>query len=123
MLLDTSTLIWTLSAPEKLSAAARDLVAGGGVWLSVASYWEIVIKAGKGLLHIPDSVSWWSRAVELVRAEVLPIRASHIGALARLPDLHKDPFDRILVAQAIAEGFPLVTPDRQIGAYPVRVVW
>jgi PIN domain nuclease of toxin-antitoxin system len=55
--------------------------------------------------------------------KVLPIRASHITALAALPDLHRDPFDRILIAQAVTEGLPLVTSDRQIGAYPVRVIW
>ena len=122
-LLDTSTLLWTLAAPDRLSQRARDAVAAGNSVLSVASYWEVVIKTRKGMLPIPDPVNWWTRAVELLGGQVLPIRASHITALAALPDLHRDPFDRILIAQAVAEGWPLITSDQNIGAYPVRVVW
>lgn len=54
---------------------------------------------------------------------MLPIRASHITALAALPDLHRDPFDRVLIAQSVAEGFELVTSDQQIAAYAVRILW
>ncbi len=122
-LLDTSVLLWTLAAPNRLSEAAREAIAAGDPVLSVASYWEVVIKARKGLLPISDPVSWRTRAAGLLGGRVLPIRASHITALAALPDLHRDPFDRVLIAQAVAEGLPLVTSDRQIGAYPVRVVW
>jgi PIN domain nuclease of toxin-antitoxin system len=91
--------------------------------VSVASYWEVVIKARKGLLTIPDIPTWWTRATELTAAHVLPIRASHVTALAALPELHRDPFDRILIAQAIAEGLEFVTGDELIRAYPVRTVW
>lgn len=122
-LLDTSTMLWTLVSPKRLSRSARKLISTGEVVLSVASYWEVVIKARKGLLPIPDPVSWWTRATQLFGGRVLPIRASHITALAALPDLHRDPFDRILIAQAVAEGFPLVTSDRQITAYRVQIVW
>lgn len=122
-LLDTSTLLWTVGAPERLSAAARESIAHGELWVSVASYWEIVIKTRKGLLEIADPVSWWGRSSEQLGAETLPIRASHIGALCTLPDLHRDPFDRVLIAQAVVEGLPLVTNDRKIEAYPVRVIW
>src|SRR5262249_51212065 len=106
-LLDTSTLLWAVGSPERLSARARQLVEAGENTVSVASYWEVVIKTQKGLLSVPDLASWWSRATELVSARVLPIRASHVTALSRLPMLHKDPFDRILIAQAIADGLPL----------------
>ena len=63
------------------------------------------------------------RATALVGGEVLPIRPSHVTALAGLPDLHRDPFDRVLIAHTIAEGMELITGDRQIRAYPVRIVW
>jgi PIN domain nuclease of toxin-antitoxin system len=123
MLLDTSTMLWTVGEPERLSDPARAAISSGGLWVSVASYWEIVIKSGKGLLAIPDPVSWWERAVPLLGADILSIRASHVGALTRLPDIHRDPFDRILIAQAVVEGLPVLTSDQRIADYPVRVVW
>src|SRR5712691_8842355 len=120
---DTSTLLWALGTPERLSPRARRRVDAGENIISVASYWEVVIKAQKGLLTIADLASWWRRATELLAARVLPIRASHVTALAALPTLHKDPFDRILIAQAIAEGVDFVTNDEPIGEYAVRTVW
>jgi PIN domain nuclease of toxin-antitoxin system len=122
-LLDTSTLLWALGEPERLSARAGRLVAAGENVVSVASYWEVVIKTHKGLLSISDLGTWWRRASELTAARVLNIRPSHITALAALPMLHKDPFDRILVAQAKAEGLALVTNDASIGGYPIRTLW
>ena len=122
-LLDTSTLLWALGEPERLSSTARRLVEAGDNVVSVACYWEVVIKSQKGLLSIADLPTWWRRATELTAARVLPIRASHVTALAALPTRHKDPFDRILIAQAIAEGLELVTNDEPIRAYSVRTTW
>ena len=122
-LLDTSTLLWALESPERLSPRARRLVDAGENVVSVASYWEVVIKTQKGLLTIADLATWWRRATELMAARVLPIRASHVTALAALPMLHKDPFDRILIAQAIAEGLDVVTKDKPISDYPVGTIW
>ena len=90
--------------------------------VSVASCWEVVIKTQKGLLSISDLATWWRRA-ELTAARVLNVRSSHITALAALPMLHKDPFDRILIAQAKAEGLALVTNDASIGEYPIQALW
>src|SRR6266850_4911382 len=117
-LLDTSTLLWALGSPERLSQRARRLVETGQNIVSVANYWEVVIKTQKGLLTIADLATWWRRATELMAARVLPIRASHVTALSALPMLHKDPFDRILIAQAVAEGLDLVTNDDPISGYP-----
>ena len=122
-LLDTSTLLWALGEPERLSSRARRLVEAGDNVVSVASYWEVVIKTQKGLLSISDLATWWRHATELTAARVLQIRASHITALAALPMLHKDPFDRILIAQAKAERLGLVTNDAPIGTYPVLTIW
>ena len=122
-LLDTSTLLWALGSPERLSMRARRLVDAGENVISVASFWEVVIKTQKGLLTIPDLGTWWGRATELLSARVLPIRASHVSALAALPMLHKDPFDRILTAQAVAEGLDVVTSDESIAGYSVRTIW
>lgn len=122
-LLDTVTLVWALGTPERLSPHARRLLDAGENVVSVGSYWEIVVKTQKGLLSIADVPSWWQRATELAAARVLPIRASHVAALSALPSLHKDPFDRILIAQAIAEGLDLVTNDEPIRRYAVRTIW
>jgi PIN domain nuclease of toxin-antitoxin system len=122
-LLDTSTLLWALGSPERLSRRARSIVEAGENVISVASYWEVVVKAQKGLLSIADPATWWRRATDVLGARTLPIRASHVTALAALPMLHKDPFDRILVAQALAEGLDFVTYDPLIASYPVRTVW
>ena len=122
-LLDTSTLVWALGSPERLSARVRRLVDAGENVVSVASYWEVVIKTQKGLLSIADPATWWRRATELIALRTLPIRASHVTALAALPMVHKDPFDRILIAQAIAEGLDFVTNDEHVDSYPVRTVW
>jgi PIN domain nuclease of toxin-antitoxin system len=83
----------------------------------------VVIKTQKGLLSISDLPTWWRRATELTAARVLLIRQSHITALAALPLLHKDPFDRILIAQAKAEGLAIVTSDGPIGEYPIHTAW
>ena len=123
LLLDTSTILWAATSPEKLSPAARKAIQSGELVLSVVSYWELVIKARKGLLNVPDPVTWWERAADKLGGEVLSIRPSHVSALAGLPMVHRDPFDRMLVAQAVAEGFALVTGDSSIGKYGVKVVW
>lgn len=107
---------------ERLSPEARRLIESGDNIVGVASYWEVVIKGHKGLLTIPDLPSWWRRATELTSAKVLPVRASHVTALATLPSLHKDPFDRILIAQALAEGVGFVTNDEPIQQYPVQTI-
>lgn len=122
-LLDTSTLLWALGAPERLSARARRRIESGENVVSAASYWEVVIKTQKGLLTIADLADWWRQATELVSARVLPIRASHVTTLASLPMLHKDPFDRILIAQSIAERLDLVTNDGPIKQYSVQTFW
>ena len=122
-LLDTSTLLWGLGSPERLSPRARRLVNAGENVVSIASYWEVVIKTQKGLLTIADLATWWQRATDLTAARVLPIRASHVTALAALPMLHKDPFDRILIAQALAEGLDFVTNDESIAGYSVHTIW
>ena len=122
-LLDTNTLIWAVGSPERLSARARKALSGGPLVLSVVSYWEIVIKARKGALKIADPVNWWSRATEQLGGQILSIRVAHVSALAALPTIHKDPFDRMLIAQTVVEGVAFVSSDEQIGKYAVKVVW
>jgi PIN domain nuclease of toxin-antitoxin system len=98
-------------------------MAGSPVTASVANFWELVLKARKPNALLADPLPWWEKYVVRARILTLSIRTAHIRKLANLPDLHKDPFDRILVAQALAEGLTLVTKDALLGRYGVPVVW
>ena len=122
-LLDTATLLWTMGASKRLSNNCRRALKAGPLVLSVVSFWEVVIKARKGALDISDPVNWWARASDYTGGDVLSIRASHVSALAGLPTLHKDPFDRMLIAQAAAEGFALITSDEQVQKYSIKTIW
>lgn len=118
LLLDTHVLLWWLTAPEGLDEAARKAIEDPAnvAFVSVASLWEMAIKASIGRLRLPAEI------MELVTRngiKVLPVEAAHAWGVAALPAIHKDPFDRMLVAQAIHEGMTLITRDVAILAYPV----
>jgi len=100
-----------------LSVEAKDAVATGPNLLSVVSYWEVMLKSMKGKLDVGDPRLWWLEALEHLNAMVLSLRPEHIGAIYRLPSIHKDPFDRMLIAQATVEGLALVSSDRNITRY------
>jgi PIN domain nuclease of toxin-antitoxin system len=123
VLTDTHTLVWALSDPEKLGAQARAELAESPFTASVANLWELVLKARKPGSLIADPVPWWEKFVVRARIPALAIRTAHIRALAALPEFHKDPFDRILVAQALAEGLTLATKDAILARYGAPVVW
>jgi PIN domain nuclease of toxin-antitoxin system len=116
-LLDTHTAIFSMHQSKSLSAAAKEAVARGPNYLSVISYWEVMIKSMKGTLDVGDPRAWWSDALEQLAATPLLLRPQHIGQLHTLPPIHKDPFDRILVAQATVEGLTLVTSDKTLARY------
>lgn len=124
-LLDTAPFLWAATGPGKLSAAVRKLIEGRNhrLFVSVASLWEVVLKAQKGLLHIEDPRSWLESGIRSIEAEVLPITAAHAYAVGQLPAIHKDPFDRILLAQAASEGWTLISNDRLVRRYAVPAVW
>lgn len=116
-LLDTHTVLWALREPERLSAGARSAVLAGGSILSVISYWEVMLKSMKGTLDVGDPRAWWKAALEQLIAIPLILRPEHIDAVRRLPHYHKDPFDRMLIAQALTEGLTLVSADRNLTRY------
>ena len=126
LLLDTHTFIWWSGAPNKLSPKALALCqdASNRVLLSVTSVWEMQIKhqLGKLRLYLPlgDLIS---EQREINRIEVLPITLPHVLVLESLPFHHKDPFDRLLIAQANSEGAVLVTKDPAFEEYPVKLIW
>jgi PIN domain nuclease of toxin-antitoxin system len=116
-LLDTHTAIWALDRPEALSAPARNAASTGPNILSVVSYWEVMIKSMKGRLDVGDPRAWWFDALDQLAATPLPLRPQHIAAVHSLPSIHKDPFDRMLIAQATVEGLALVSSDTEIVRY------
>ena len=95
----------------------RDALDRGPHSLSVLSYWEVIIKTMNGKLDIGDPRQWWADALDQLAARALPLRPEHAAALYGLPPIHKDPFDRMLIAQAMAENLELVTTDRDIPKY------
>lgn len=116
-LLDTHTAIFSMHQSKSLSATAKDAVAKGPNYLSVISYWEVMIKSMKGTLDVGNPRAWWSTALEQLAAAPLLLRPQQIDQLHTLPPIHKDPFDRILVAQATVEGLTLVTSDKTLARY------
>jgi len=126
VLLDTHVLLWAGLEPERLAPRVRDLLVDPSndlVW-SVVGTVEIAIKAGTGRLRLPGTAGEYvERKREEMGLEFLPLEHRHAVLLAALPPLHGDPFDRLLVAQARAEGIPLVTSDRALAAYGVEVLW
>lgn len=125
LLLDTHTFIWWDSDPAQLSAPALAAVRdpANEVWLSVASVWEMVIKAqlGKLTLRLPLADIVAQQQANGLR--ILPVTMAHALGVEGLPAIHKDPFDRVLIAQANVEGAELVSAGPVVRQYPVRVLW
>ena len=118
LLLDTHVLLWWLDDPAALEAPARRLIADprNRVFVSAAVAWEITIKRQLGKLETPDDLEI---ALEEERFQHLPITVRHALAVAELPAIHGDPFDRIQIAQALLEGLTIVTRDATIPSYDV----
>lgn len=126
LLLDTHAFLWWITDDDRLSERAGELIADGSndVYLSSASAWEIAIKAGLGRIKLPDNTwSFTPEQLERNAFQALPVHVSHAVGVITLPDIHRDPFDRMLVAQAMIEGLSIVSGDEQIGRYQVPVVW
>jgi len=126
LLLDTHTLLWTFLEPEKLSVKAKATLADLSVpfFVSIASLWEITIKVANGkMVLVGSTVADVLLTLERSRIQILPVRTAHLLELQSLPHLHKDPFDRLLIAQSRAEQMPLVTVDKDIQRYNVQTIW
>jgi PIN domain nuclease of toxin-antitoxin system len=115
VLLDTHLLLWALSQPSKLSAATRKRIVAAEVFVSAASIWEVSIKSALGKLTAnPSEVL---AGIEPAGFSVLPVTGEHAAKVAELPMLHRDPFDRMLVAQASTEPMLLLTNDEVLRGY------
>jgi PIN domain nuclease of toxin-antitoxin system len=119
LLLDTHVLLWALSDPGRLAPAVRKEIESpdSNVFVSAASGWEIEIKRSLGKLEAPDDLE---EQLRLKRFTELPVHLRHVTVLARLPALHRDPFDRMLAAQCLCDDLVMVTHDEQLLAYPVK---
>lgn len=126
LLLDTCTFLWFATADKRLPPSVVALLRSpdNPAWLSVASFWEISVKHDLGRLPLPDPPATYvpSRRLRLGFAS-LPLSEEAIVHLAKLPRIHADPFDRMLICQAIENDLVIVTPDPQIQAYPVKTFW
>lgn len=125
-MLDTHALIWAIYEPERLSARVAELLADGvnELLVSHAAVWELLNKVGRGKLMVAGvSVRDVYADIEALGVTFLPVTIENIVSAALLPHLHSDPFDRMFVTQALAEGLPLVTLDPEIRRYPVETIW
>jgi PIN domain nuclease of toxin-antitoxin system len=125
VLLDTQSWLWMAAAPDRLSHTARVTVedADNELFLSAASAWEIAIKHALGKLQLPEApVSYVPTRMRLLRTSPLPIEHGHALRVNLLPPHHRDPFDRLLVAQALEERMPVLTSDPVFASYNVTVI-
>jgi len=126
ILLDTCTFLWIVTGAPELSERARDAFQNpeSEVYLSAVSTWEISVKYSLGRLPLPvPPETYIPRLRQEHGVAALPLDEESTLHIGRLPDLHKDPFDRMLVCQAIVGGLVILTPDESITQYPVRFLW
>jgi PIN domain nuclease of toxin-antitoxin system len=126
ILLDTHTFLWWVTDDPKLSIIAKNIIANPDieVYFSVVSAWEIIIKVGTGKLTLSESPDIYIPSrVASNHFEILHLDMRHILSFNSLPNFHKDPFDRLLIDQAIEEDLSIVTIDRLIMQYPVKNIW
>jgi PIN domain nuclease of toxin-antitoxin system len=125
-LLDTHTLLWASDDDPRLGKKARAVILDetSTLIVSVASAWELSIKVGSGGLQLtPNVVSWFVQATTLGRIQVLPVELSHLSELETLPKHHGDPFDRLLICQALALDLTILTKDQAFKKYDVATLW
>ena len=124
-LLDTHCFLWAIKQPDRLSKRIASLLTAGNsqILLSAASLWEIAIKAGAGRLDVPREPEFFARHMDVLGLQPLAVQTWHVNRIFHLPDHHKDPFDRLLVAQALVEDLTILTADPAIGRYDVKTLW
>ena len=120
-LLDTHVLLWAVAEPHRLAREIKSLIEKQAYVLSVASLWELINKKEKRDSPLKDPVMWWDRYVVQPGTPVVPIRSQHVLYLDRLPWYHRDPYDRILIAQSVIEHMSLVKADGEIRKYGINM--
>ena len=122
LLIDSHAFLWWGEASSALGSAAGNAIAdpANEALISIAALWELTIKASTGKLTLPADLETMAATLGF---SVLPINLVHLRRLGLLPRVHKDPFDRMMIAQALSEGLPIVTGDRVFTDYGVQIVW
>jgi PIN domain nuclease of toxin-antitoxin system len=126
ILLDTCSFLWLAGKAADVSAKARELFADpdNEIFLSVVSCWEIAVKHAAGRLELPDQPARFiGEARQRAGIESLPLEEEAVLYVNRLPKLHSDPFDRMLICQSIVHGVAILTPDEGITQYPIHTIW
>ena len=126
LLLDTCAFIWLTQEPNKLSAAAQAAInnPANSLALSHASAWEMHLKHHSGKLILPEPPRQWiPKQLAIWKISELAIQLNAIQKTSDLPDIHRDPFDRLIIAQALEQGFSIVSPDEFFPDYGVSVIW
>jgi len=124
VLIDTQTLIWFCEANPCLPASVKlYMERSNGLVVSMASFWEITIKTSLGKLNTNGNIADVMDKALSKGFKILPIKREHLITLSNLDLIHRDPFDRLIIAQAIAENMPLVSSDDVFKQYPVKCVW
>ena len=126
VLLDTNTFLWWNQDAQQLSSRVRDIIADGRneIFFSAASGWEIAIKYARGRILLPEPPDKYvAERLTLHRFVPLQVQLSHTLQVYKLPDIHQDPFDRLLIVQSQMAQMPLLTIDADIGKYDVKVIW
>jgi PIN domain nuclease of toxin-antitoxin system len=126
LLLDTHTFLWFILDELSLSAAARNLIIDplNEIEISPATYWEVAIKVGIGKYSLAEPVElFFERELAMNQFRILPIEPRHVAPLTTLPMHHRDPFDRLMIAQAMVEQIPIVSADAIFDAYPIQRLW
>ena len=125
ILLDTHTFLFAIFAPHVLPPRLTAILLNPDTerWVSAVSHWEIAVKVQIGKLNAPSDPAFYVRHLERLQAKTLPLELPHSLQLYRLPLHHKDPFDRLLISQAMVENLTLASRDKDFAAYPVQQIW
>ena len=124
-LLDTHTAIWFFNGSKELSNKANQIIRdfSNPAYISIASVWELAIKIGLGKLDFDGKAAGFVRFAETNDITILPVKTAHLTVLELLPLIHRDPFDRLLIATALSEQMTLITADKNITRYNVSHIW
>lgn len=123
-LIDTHAYLWFLTDDPRLPNKAKETIERTeGLYISIGSFWEMAIKSNIGKLKLPASISKMMADCEDLKIEILPISPAHLERIETMPGFHGDPFDRLILSQAMVEDFTILSTDGKFDLYNVRTLW